>query len=72
MINGVFSMKNRIKPEFVLLVCMIATATLLKFVPFPCKFPKETAINNDLNFNWHLENAMISTLDGDAVRSSGE
>jgi hypothetical protein len=64
--------KNRIKREFVLLVCMIATATLLKFIPFPSKFPKETGINNDLNFNWHLENAMIETLDGDAARSSGE
>jgi hypothetical protein len=72
MINGVFSIKNRIKREFLLLVCMKATAKLLKFVPFLSKFPKVTGINNDLNFNWHLENAMIETLDGDAVRSSGE
>jgi hypothetical protein len=50
MINGVFSMKNRIKREFVLLVCVIGTVTLLKFGPFPSKFPKGTRINNDLNF----------------------
>jgi hypothetical protein len=50
MINGVFSMKNRIKREFVLLVCVIGTVTLLKFGPFPSKFPKGTRMNNDLNF----------------------
>jgi hypothetical protein len=70
MINGVFLMKNWLKREFVLLVRIIATATLL--VSFPSNFPKGTGINNDLNFYWHLENAMMQTLDGDAARCSGE
>jgi hypothetical protein len=45
-----FRLKTRIKREFVRLVCMIGTVTLLKFGPFPSKFPKGTGITKDLNF----------------------
>jgi hypothetical protein len=51
---------------------MIATVRLLTFVPFHSKFRNGTGINNVGSRSWHLENAMIETLDGDAVRCSGE
>jgi hypothetical protein len=69
MINGVFSMKNRIKREFVLLVCVIGTVTLLKFGPFPSKFPKGTGL---LRIQIFMGFASFETLEGDAARSSGE